>query len=104
MGKLVNQGYTAVVPDFGGAGESSASKAGYDKKTIAQDMRALMNSLGFNNPAVVGHDIGLNIACLYAAQFSWIRLCQTLPDGSNRTTVAPGSGISVSLAMLPCSS
>lgn len=69
MGKLVNQGYTVVVPDFRGAGESSVSKAGYDKKTIAQDMRALMNSLGFNNPAVVGHDIGLNIAYLYAAQF-----------------------------------
>jgi pimeloyl-ACP methyl ester carboxylesterase len=69
MGKLVNQGYTVVAPDFRGAGESSMPEAGYDKKTIAQDMRALMNSLGFKNPAIVGHDIGLNIAYLYAAQF-----------------------------------
>jgi len=69
MGQLVSQGYTAVVPDFRGAGESSISPTGYDKKTMAQDMRALMSSLGFKETAIVGHDIGTNIAYLYAAQF-----------------------------------
>jgi pimeloyl-ACP methyl ester carboxylesterase len=69
MGKLVNQGYTAVVPDFRGAGKSSAPSSGYDKKTMAQDMHALMRSLGFKETAIVGHDIGTNIAYLYAAQF-----------------------------------
>jgi len=69
MGKLVNQGYTVVVPDFRGAGESSAPSSGYDKKTMAQDMHALLSRLGFKEAAIVGHDIGTNIAYLYAAQF-----------------------------------
>lgn len=69
MGTLASQGYTVVVPDFRGAGESSLPAGGYDKKTIAQDLHELMNSLGLRQPAVIGHDIGLNIAYLYAAQF-----------------------------------
>lgn len=69
MGRLVKQGYTVIVPDFRGAGESSAPSTGYDKKTMAQDMRALVSSLGFKEVAVVGHDIGLSIAYAYAAQF-----------------------------------
>ena len=69
MGILVNEGYTAVVPDFRGAGESSLSASGYDKKTMAQDLHALMQSLGYKKASIVGHDIGLCIAYSYAAQF-----------------------------------
>lgn len=69
MGQLVNAGYTAIVPDFRGAGESSAPASGYDKKTMSQDLHALVRSLKFNKVAVIGHDMGLPIGYAYAAQF-----------------------------------
>ena len=42
---------------------------GYDKKTLAQDIHALVKSLGHQRAAIVGHDIGLMVAYAYAAQF-----------------------------------
>src|SRR5216683_6679985 len=43
---------------------------GYDKKTMAQDIHALVQSLGYHRETVVGHDIGLMVAYAYAAQYS----------------------------------
>ena len=44
--------------------------SGYDKKTLATDIRALVHQLGYSQPVqVVGHDIGLMVAYAYAAQY-----------------------------------
>jgi pimeloyl-ACP methyl ester carboxylesterase len=61
--------HTVIVPDLRGAGGSSKPEAGYDKKTLAADIHALVTSLGLDRVAVVGHDIGLMVAYAYAAQF-----------------------------------
>jgi pimeloyl-ACP methyl ester carboxylesterase len=61
--------HTVIVPDLRGVGGSSKPDTGYDKKTLAQDIRALVASLGFDRATVVGHDIGLMVAYAYAAQF-----------------------------------
>jgi pimeloyl-ACP methyl ester carboxylesterase len=58
-----------IAPDLRGAGTSSKPDAGYDKKTLAQDIHALVRSLGFRKIKVVGHDIGLMVAYAYAAQY-----------------------------------
>ncbi len=63
------QRHTVIVPDLRGAGASARPDSGYDKKTLAQDMHALVASLGYERSAVVGHDIGLMVAYAYAAQF-----------------------------------
>jgi pimeloyl-ACP methyl ester carboxylesterase len=42
---------------------------GYDKKTMAQDIHALVRSLGYQKVQLVGHDIGLMVAYAYAAQY-----------------------------------
>lgn len=61
--------HTVIAPDLRGAGESSKPETGYDKKTMAQDVHALVQSLGLQHVKVVGHDIGLMVAYAYAAQY-----------------------------------
>jgi pimeloyl-ACP methyl ester carboxylesterase len=61
--------HTVIAPDLRGFGGSAKPESGYDKKTMAQDAHALVQSLGFGNVAVVGHDIGLMVAYAYAAQY-----------------------------------
>jgi pimeloyl-ACP methyl ester carboxylesterase len=61
--------HTVIVPDLRGAGLSEKPATGYDKKTMAQDIHALVKSLGFDKATIVGHDIGLMVAYAYAAQY-----------------------------------
>lgn len=58
-----------VAPDLRGAGGSAKPDGGYDKKTMAQDIHALVQSLGYHKVKLVGHDIGLMVAYAYAAQY-----------------------------------
>jgi pimeloyl-ACP methyl ester carboxylesterase len=60
---------TVIAPDLRGAGSSSKPDSGYDKKTLAQDIHALVKSLGYRKVKIVGHDIGLMVAYAYAAQY-----------------------------------
>ncbi|TKR31057.1 alpha/beta hydrolase [Luteimonas gilva] len=60
--------FTVVAPDLRGFGDSELAASGYDKKTLAQDMHALMASLGYRSAVVAGHDWGAPVAYAYAAQ------------------------------------
>jgi len=59
--------HTVVVPDLRGIGRSSKPADGYDKKTQAKDMRAVVTSLGYDKTFVVAHDIGNMVAYAYAS-------------------------------------
>ncbi|WP_282244580.1 alpha/beta hydrolase [Stenotrophomonas sp. PS02300] len=61
--------HVVIAPDLRGAGQSSKPEGGYDKKTLAQDIHALVKSLGYPKVKIVGHDIGLMVAYAYAAQY-----------------------------------
>ncbi|MFE6886910.1 alpha/beta fold hydrolase [Streptomyces sp. NPDC057694] len=62
--------YTVIAPDLPGAGKSDAPASGYDKKTMAADLHALLVSLGKDKDVnIVGHDIGTMVAYSYAAQY-----------------------------------
>lgn len=78
--------HTVVVPDLRGIGRSSKPEGGYDKKTQAKDMRAVVAALGYDKTFVVAHDIGNMVAYAYAA---------TYPDKVERLVVmdAPIPGI-----------
>jgi haloacetate dehalogenase len=54
--------YCVVAPDLRGYGDSDKPRHGYDKRTMAADMHALMTSLGWARYAVVGHDRGGRVA------------------------------------------
>ena len=58
-----------IVPDLRGMGKSSHPAAGYDKKTQAGDIRAVVEALGADHTAVVAHDIGNMVAYAYAASY-----------------------------------
>jgi pimeloyl-ACP methyl ester carboxylesterase len=78
--------HTVVVPDLRGIGKSSKPEGGYDKKTQAKDMRAIVTGLGYDKAFVVAHDIGNMVAYAYAAMY---------PDKVERLVVmdAPIPGI-----------
>ena len=61
--------HTVVVPDLRGIGRSSKPADGYDKKTQAKDMRAVVIALGYDKTFVVAHDIGNMVAYAYAALY-----------------------------------
>jgi len=61
--------HTVIAPDLRGFGQSSKPMTGYDKKTMAHDVHALAQALGYQHEVVVGHDIGLMVAYAYAAQY-----------------------------------
>lgn len=61
--------HTVIAPDLRGFGESSTPADGYSKKAMAQDIHALVKSLGYPRVRIVGHDIGLMVAYAYAAQY-----------------------------------
>src|SRR5579862_2306559 len=61
--------HTVVVPDLRGIGRSSKPTDGYDKKTQAKDIRAVVTALGFDRTFVVAHDIGNMVAYAYAAMY-----------------------------------
>lgn len=69
MGRLVRAGYTPVVPDYRGAGETEVSAAGYDKKNMALDLHELIKTLKMKQVDIVGHDMGLIVAYAYGALY-----------------------------------
>jgi pimeloyl-ACP methyl ester carboxylesterase len=63
--------HTVIAPDLRGAGESAVPDSGYDKVTMARDIHALAQRLGWTSVRIVGHDIGLMAAYAYAAMYLW---------------------------------
>jgi pimeloyl-ACP methyl ester carboxylesterase len=78
--------HTVVVPDLRGLGLSSHPDGGYDKKTQAGDVAAIMDALKIERADIVAHDIGNMVAFAFAANH---------PDRATRLVVmdAPIPGI-----------
>lgn len=58
--------YTVVAPDLRGYGLTDKPLGGYDKRTMAEDLRRLAAHLGFDSLTVVGHDRGARVAHRWA--------------------------------------
>ena len=54
MPSLAEAGFRVIVPDLRGLGDSDKPEHGYDKKTVADDVRALVHSLGVEQVNLVG--------------------------------------------------
>lgn len=59
--------FRVYAPDLRGFGASSKPDTGYDKKTVALDLSGLMDALDHKRFAVVGHDMGGQVAYPLAA-------------------------------------
>jgi pimeloyl-ACP methyl ester carboxylesterase len=61
--------YRLIVPDLRGSGLSQRPSAGYEKKTLATDIKELMDHLKIYRAHVIGHDIGARVAYAFAVQY-----------------------------------
>lgn len=62
----LSSAYTVVAPDLRGYGRTDKPVGGYDKRTMAGDVRELVHSLGHRRVRLVGHDRGARVAHRYA--------------------------------------
>jgi haloacetate dehalogenase len=60
--------YTVIAPDLRGYGLTDKPRDGYDKRTMAEDVRALARQLGFERLVLVGHDRGARVAHRYTLE------------------------------------
>jgi pimeloyl-ACP methyl ester carboxylesterase len=66
---LLARQFSLIVPDMRGCGDSSKPAGGFDKKTVAQDLRDLVLALGHDTVLLVGQDVGGQVGYAYAAQW-----------------------------------
>ncbi len=87
--------YRVIIVDIRGMGSSDKPAAGYDKKTMAQDIYELLRHLGVAKAALLGHDIGGMVASSFAFNY---------PEATDKLIVAdgahPGEGLRY-LSLLP---
>ncbi|GGX18465.1 alpha/beta hydrolase [Streptomyces chryseus] len=81
--RLVAQGFTVVCPDLRGYGRSrgpapTADHSGHSKRAVADDMLAVMRSLGHRRFLLAGHDRGGAVA---------LRLALDHPDAVSRVAL-----------------
>ena len=62
---LLADRFQLIAPDMRGFGDSDKPLSGYNTKTAASDIYALVQRLGHQRVAVVGHDIGVRVAYRY---------------------------------------
>ncbi len=63
---VLGQRYRLIVPDLRGYGATDKPAAGYDKRTMANDIKALMDKLGIARAPIIGHDRGARVGLRFA--------------------------------------
>jgi len=61
------QRYRVIAVDLRGGGDTDTPASGFDKKTMARDIRELIRVLGYSSVNIAGHDIGSMVAYSFAA-------------------------------------
>jgi pimeloyl-ACP methyl ester carboxylesterase len=59
-------GRRVCAPDLRGYGDTERPPSGYDVETLTDDVAALIDALGLERPALVGHDWGGALAWIFA--------------------------------------
>jgi pimeloyl-ACP methyl ester carboxylesterase len=67
---LLRDQYRVIAPDQRGHGKTMQASSGYDWQTLAWDVVGLMDRLGLERAAVLGHSWGGNVAVNVAGRFS----------------------------------
>lgn len=97
--------YHIVAPDLRGLGTSERTTTGYDKKTIATDIHALISALGYQQAIIIGHDMGGKaayvMAHLYPQSVSKLVLVDCLIPGTENTDALHGGAWHYGFHMAP---
>ncbi|RSS81621.1 alpha/beta fold hydrolase [Streptomyces sp. WAC06614] len=75
--------HRVLAVDLRGMGGSAKPETGYDKRTMAADVHALLGRLGIASAHLVGHDIGAMVAHAHAANHPEATRSVTLLDVSH---------------------
>ncbi|HET9502884.1 MAG TPA: alpha/beta hydrolase [Hymenobacter sp.] len=75
--------YRVIIVDIRGMGSSDKPATGYDKKTMAQDIYALVQHLGLPQVSLLGHDIGGMVAASFALNYPAATHKLILADGAH---------------------
>jgi len=78
---LLRNHYRIIAPDQRGHGQTTQATTGYDWATLSGDVARLMDHLGMDKAAVLGHSWGGNVATNMAALY---------PDRVNRVVMIDG--------------
>jgi pimeloyl-ACP methyl ester carboxylesterase len=79
--------FRVIVPDLRGYGASQKPASGYDKKTMARDIRELMILLGIKKAAIIGHDRGARVGLRFAKDFPEMTMCFAALDNIPTLTI-----------------
>jgi pimeloyl-ACP methyl ester carboxylesterase/uncharacterized protein YbjT (DUF2867 family) len=86
------QKYRVIILDIRGMGSSDKPAWGYDKKNMARDVYALVQSLGLTKVSLLGHDIGAMVALSFAFNY---------PQSTEKLIVVDGSHPSEGMMRMP---
>jgi haloacetate dehalogenase len=79
--------FRVIVPDLRGYGASQKPASGYDKKTMARDIRELMVCLGIERAAIIGHDRGAPVGLRFAKDIPEMTTCFAALDNIPTLTI-----------------
>ena len=92
LAALRDAGYRAIAPDQRGAGRSSASPGPYSVESWAEDAERLLDRLGVERAALVGHSVGCMIAEHAAVRLGERTTALVLCGGAARWPQSYGPG------------
>ncbi len=84
--------HRVIIADLRGMGTSEKPESGYDKKTMAADIRELAIQLGLEKVNIMGHDIGGMVAMSFAFNY---------PEMTEKLIVLDGSHPSAEMLQMP---
>jgi haloacetate dehalogenase len=61
--------FNVIAPDLRGYGGTDKPASGYDKRTMARDIRVLLQHLKVEKVSIVGHDRGARVATRFAKDY-----------------------------------
>lgn len=88
MAPLLASRFRVIAVDQRGHGESDKPDSGYDLPTFVADLRGVIQALGLEQPVLVGHSWGGNLALQYAV---------TYPDAVSHLVLVDGGFIEMQL-------
>lgn len=101
----LSRNFTLIAPDLRGVGLSERPPMGYDKRTLAADIRALITQVAGGRAHVVGHDMGgksaYMLAQLHPESIDKLVLVDCLVPGTENMDTARGGAWHYGFHMAP---
>jgi pimeloyl-ACP methyl ester carboxylesterase len=72
---LLARDFYVIAPDLRGMGDSALETTGQDKRTLASDIKGMLDAFGIRGAAIVGHDWGGGVAQRFALDYPQIATC-----------------------------